>query len=253
MLKHFNIAVMVMAVILLSCSSTKTATTSSGNPNTLTAKEKNENWQLLFDGQTLNGWHTYGKSSAGSAWKVEDGAICLQAAGQQGYQTSGGGDMVTNEEYGNFHLQLDWKISEKGNSGIVFYVHEDPQFKESWNTGMEMQILDNGTPTRLGHSDAKIYTHRAGDLYDLLASKDAAKPYGEWNHAEVISNNGKLDFYLNGEHTLSTTMWNDTWQQMIAISKFKDMKSFGTYKTGKIALQDHGNNVCFRNIKIRRL
>ena len=253
MIKLSIMAAAVATATLLSCSSTKTASVSSGTPNTLTGKEKSDNWQLLFDGQTLNGWHTYGKSSAGSAWKVEDGAICLQAGGQQGYQTREGGDIVTNEEYGNFHLQLDWKISEKGNSGVIFYVHEDPQFHESWNTGMEMQVLDNGTPTRPGHSDAKLYTHRAGDLYDLLASKEAAKPFGEWNHVEVISNNGKLDFYMNGEHTLSTTLWDDTWKQMIANSKFKDMPTFGTYKTGKIALQDHGNNVCFRNIKIRRL
>ena len=253
MIKLLNVAASLAVVTLLSCSAGKMAATSSGTPNTLTSKEKNDNWQLLFDGQTLNGWHTYNKSNVGSAWKVEDGAVCLQAAGQQGYQTRGGGDIVTNEEYGNFDLQLDWKISEKGNSGIVFYIHEDPQLQESWNTGMEMQVLDNGTPTRPGHSDAKLYTHRAGDLYDLLASKDVAKPYGEWNHVEVVSNNGKLDFYMNGEHTLSTTLWDDTWKQMIANSKFKDMPGFGTYKTGRIGLQDHGNNVCFRNIKIKRL
>jgi hypothetical protein len=116
-----------------------------------------------------------------------------------------------------------------------------------------MQVLDNGTPTSLGHSDGKLYTHRAGDLYDLLASKEAVKPAGEWNEVEIVADKGKLDFYMNGQHTLSTNMWNDTWKQMIAISKFKDMKDFGTYKKGKIGLQDHGNDVWFRNIKIKRL
>ena len=118
---------------------------------------------------------------------------------------------------------------------------------------MEMQVLDNGTPTHLGHPDGKLYTHRAGDLYDLLASKEVAKPQGEWNHVEIKSVNGKLDFYMNGVHTLSTKLWDENWKQMIAISKFKDMPGFGTFKKGKISLQDHGEDVWFRNIRIKRL
>src|SRR5205085_4078752 len=153
----------------------------------------------------------------------------------------------------NYDLKLEWKISEKGNSGIIFYVHDDPQFKDTYNTGMEMQVLDNGTPTRPGHPDGKIYTHRAGDLYDLLASKEAVKPVGEWNEIEIVANKGKLDFYMNGQHSLSTTMWDENWKKMISISKFKNMPNFGTFKSGKIALQDHGDAVWFRNVKIRKL
>ena len=118
---------------------------------------------------------------------------------------------------------------------------------------MEMQVLDNGTHTRRGHDDARLYSHRAGDLYDLIASAEAAKPQGEWNHIEIKSVNGKLDFYMNGVHSLSTTLWNDNWKKMIAISKFKQWADFGTFRKGKISLQDHGEDVWFKNIRIKRL
>jgi hypothetical protein len=220
--------------------------------NTLNENEKNDGWEILFDGKTTNGWHGYGKDKVGSDWKVEDGALTLEPA--KDGQKKDGGDIVTDKEFSNFDFKVDWKISPKGNSGIIFYVHEDTGlYHDTYNTGPEMQVLDNGTPTRLGHSDAKLYTHRAGDLYDLLASKEAVHPQEEWNHVEIISRNGKLDFYMNGVHTLSTDMWSESWKQMIEISKFKDMKNFGTFKQGKIALQDHGDKVWYKNIKIKRL
>jgi hypothetical protein len=220
--------------------------------NTLSQKEKDDDWEILFDGKTTNGWHSYGKEKAGNDWKVLDGAITLEPP-KEG-EKKDGGDLVTNKEYSNFDFKADWKISPKGNSGIIFYIHEDTaQYHETYNTGPEMQVLDNGTPTRLGHSDAKLYTHRAGDLYDLLASKEAVHPPGQWNHVEVVSLNGKLDFYMNGVHTLSTHLWDENWKQMIAVSKFKDMKNFGTFKKGKISLQDHGNQVWYKNIKIKKL
>jgi hypothetical protein len=247
-----KLSIFFAALILCSCSSSKN-TSMNGADNTLTTSEANDGWHLLFDGKTADGWHTYGKSTAGKIWSVKDGALFLDAANRKN-NDSEGGDLVTNEEYGNFHLKMDWKIGPKGNSGIIFYIHEDKnQFPNTYNTGLEMQVLDNGTPTRPGHPDAKLYTHRAGDLYDLIAAKELAKPQGEWNHVEIKCVNGKLDFYMNGEHSLSTTLWDDNWKQMLALSKFKDMPGFGTYKTGKISLQDHGEDVWFKNIKIKKL
>jgi len=224
------------------------------NSDTNSAAKDGKEWVSLFDGKTTSGWHTYGKTTIGKAWKAEDGVLHLDAASKKDWQTAEGGDIISDQEFDNFHLKLDWKISPKGNSGIIFYINEDPaKYQYPWQTGPEMQVLDNGTATQLGHSDGKLYTHRAGDLYDLLASKEVVKPAGEWNTVEIVANKGKLDFYMNGEHTLSTTMWNDTWKQMIGISKFKDMQGFGSFQKGKIGLQDHGDDVWFRNIKIKRL
>jgi hypothetical protein len=185
---------------------------------------------------------------------VKNGTLFMDATAKKSLPGSEGGDLVTNEEYENFDLRLEWKIGLKGNSGVIFYIHEDPvKYPNTYETGMEMQVLDNGTPIRRGHDDAKLYSHRAGDLYDLLASKEAVKAQGEWNRVEIISKKGHLDFFINGIHTLTTTMWNDYWKQMIAISKFKDMPGFGTFRKGKISLQEHGEDVWFRNIRIKTL
>jgi hypothetical protein len=244
-----------MSVVILSTSYTyaqKKAMNSA--ENRLSQKEKADGWKLLFDGKTANGWHTYGKKEAGKAWSIKDGAFYLDAEEMKKSGEGSGGDLVTNEEYDNFDLKLDWKIGFKGNSGVIFYIHEDPaKYSQTYETGMEMQVLDNGTPIRRGHDDGRLYTHRAGDLYDMMASKEVDNPQGEWNHIEIVSKNGKLDFYMNGVHTLSTTMWNDYWRKMISISKFKDMKGFGTFKKGKISLQEHGEDVWYKNIRIKRL
>ncbi len=252
---HKIIKIAIASMLLYSCNSNKENATTADNTSS-TGSDKDSGWVSLFDGKSMSQWHTYGKSTLEPGWVIKDSAVYLDTAATplnaKGGRTNN--NIITNEEYGNFDLKLDWKISEKGNSGIIFYVKEDTAlYPENYNSGMEMQILDNGTPTRLGHPDGKLYTHRAGDLYDLLAAKEAVKPLGEWNHVEIVSNNGKLDFYMNGEHTLSTTMWDDNWRQMIAISKFKDMKNFGTFKQGKISLQDHGCAVWFKNIMIKKL
>ncbi len=228
---------------------TTTATISSMN-NSLTENEKEQGWELLFDGVSTKGWHKYGNTPVGAAWKVADGNLFLDASNKADWQIKDGGDIVTDSDYENFELKMDWKIDTSGNSGIIFYIHEDSvKYEWPWHTGMEMQVLDNN-----GHPDAKINKHRAGDLYDLIAcSKETVKPALEWNQVTIKSLNGKLDLYLNDENVVSTTLWDDSWKKLVAGSKFKAMPDFGTYKKGKIGLQDHGNVVWFRNIKIRKL
>ena len=131
----------------------------------------------------------------------------------------------------------------------MFFVREDNKFTAPWQTGPEMQLLDNA-----GHAEGKIKTHRAGDLFDLLSiSKEVVKPANQWNTFEIVADKHNLTFYANGENVLQTTFWNNEWKSLIAKSKFKTMADFGIYKNGKIALQDHGDNIWFRNIIIKRL
>jgi hypothetical protein len=208
--------------------------------------KKTKGFVKLFDGKTITGWHTYNKTSIGSAWEVEHGAIHMSPT-KKG--TDGGGDLVTDKEYSDFHLKYEWRVAPGSNSGLIFYVHEDPKFKQTYLTGPEMQVIDND-----GHKDGKIEKHHAGDLYDMLkSSTEPVKPVGEWNKAEIIADHGKLTFILNGKKIVQTTMWDDNWKALIAGSKFKTWEGFGTYKSGKIALQDHGDEVWYKNISIKEL
>jgi len=219
---------------------------SQGQINTLTEKEKKEGWKLLFDGQTTAGWRNYNSEKTGPGWKVADGLLYLDAANKS--QPSGG-DIITNGEFENFELSLDWKIEPCGNSGIIFNVVEDPKYKYTFLTGPEMQILDNAC-----HPDAKIDKHRAGNLYDLIESKTVVvHPGGEWNQARIISNKGHLELWLNDNKQVETEMFTLEWEAMIKASKFKDMPAFGKARKGHIALQEHGHQVWFRNIKIREM
>src|ERR1700743_2334648 len=182
-------------------------------PNVLTSAQQKDGLQFLFHGTSVKGWHMYGYPGPGTQWIVQDGAITLdKSKGQHG-------DLLTDAIYGDFDLKLEWKISPNGNSGVLFYIQEDTvRYKEPYNTGPEMQVLDND-----GNHDGKIHTHRAGDLYDLIAgSSEPVKAVGEWNQIEILSKGGKLKFFMNGVNTVTTTMWDDNWRNMIAHSKFKN-------------------------------
>jgi hypothetical protein len=195
----------------------------------------------LFDGKTTNGWHSYLKSGPG-AWSVVDGALQLDPG------APGQGDLITNNEYENFELKLEWKIAPGGNSGIIFGVHEDPKFDETYLTGIEMQILDDAKA-----EDNKLADHRAGSLYDMRAPAYPAKPAGEWNKVTIKKLDGHLTFWLNGKKVIETQIGSPEWQQMLNKSKFKTWKGFAAYPKGHIALQDHGAVVSFKNITIKEL
>ncbi len=235
----------VLGGLLLAGTALLNDTFAQKKDNTLTNKEKKLGWQLLFDGTTTNGWHSFNKPQLGRAWNVEDDAFHLSKRANR----EDGGDAVTNDVFGDFELKLEWKISPNGNSGIMFLVKEDPQYKYAHYTGPEMQVLDNN-----GHPDAKIIKHRAGDLYDLITSvPENVKPAGEWNAVKIKLKDAKLELWQNGVRVVSTTLWDNNWNSLVAGSKFKDMEDFAKFRSGHIVLQDHGNEVWYKNIKIRKL
>lgn len=208
--------------------------------NTLTGAERAAGWKLLFNGEDFTGWHFYRGAGVSAPWSIEDGAITVSGPGK---------DIVTSDEYGDFELSVDWKISPGGNSGIIYLVKEDEAAPQTYNTGPEMQVLDDAR-----HADGKLPSHRAGALYDLVAPKvAAAKPVGEWNTARIRVAHGRIEHWLNGKKVVDAPYGDDAWRNMVAGSKFRTMPLFGKAMSGHIALQDHGDRVWYRNIKIRLL
>jgi hypothetical protein len=227
-----------------------TAAHDHGTPNTLTSAEKAAGWTLLFDGKTPSGWRSYKKDSFPSkGWKIENGTLIVQSKG-------GGGDIVSPQQYADFELELEFKTTPKANSGIMYRVAEKLDYP--WMTGPEFQVLDDAGAELKGD-----HPHSAGALYDLAPPapmrgseslpQKTLKPAGEFNHARIIVNNGRARHYLNGVKIVDIAIAGDDWTSRIAGSKFKEWPAFGLEPTGHIALQDHGDEVHFRNIKIRDL
>ncbi len=215
-----------------------------------TETEGQEEWTVLFDGTSFEGWHGFGSSEMPAEWKLEAEAMVFHPPKERVKNKVY--DIVTDKEYTDFVLSLEWKISKGGNSGIFWGINEGGEYKKPYTTGPEIQVLDN-----LNHPDAKNgTTHQAGALYDMVApSKDVVKPVGEWNHCVITvnhkTNTGKV--VLNGEEVVDFPTHGDEWNAMVAKSKFADWDGFGAFTTGKIGLQDHNDIVAYRNIKIKEL
>ncbi|MDT0606049.1 3-keto-disaccharide hydrolase [Croceitalea rosinachiae] len=214
--------------------------------------QEENGWQVLFDGTSFDGWHVYPGKEVPDAWQLEDGAMILRTSS---YRKDGTRfNMVTDKEYSNFQLSIEWMVTEGANSGIMWSVVEDEKYPEPYYTGPEIQVLDN-----INHPDAKNgTTHQAGALYDMVApSKDVVKPIGEWN-TYLITINHKTNegiVVLNGIKIVEFPVNGEGWETMVANSKFETWEVFGKSKTGKIALQDHGEaiSIGYRNIKIKEL
>ncbi len=207
-----------------------------------------EEWTILFDGSSFDQWHGYNNGDEmHKEWTLVDGAMVFTPG------ESGGKNIVTNTSYTNFVLSLEWKISEGGNSGIFWGVFEDTTYSEAYHTGPEIQVLDNER-----HPDANVNgkLHQAGALYDMIEPEvDMVKPAGEWNLCVITIDHNKNQgiVEMNGTKIVEFTAHGEEWDNMVANSKFADWKGFGKYQTGKIGLQDHGDIVSYRNIKIKEL
>jgi len=212
--------------------------------NQLTQQEKTKGWQLLFDGQTLDGWKTF-KNQPGS-WKVTDGMLCSASA------DAGNADLLTNGVYENFELDIDWKLSPQGNSGILYLVTED--YDQTFLSGPEYQLIDDDDfPEKIEN------WQKTGANYAMNSpAVQAAKKPGEWNTTKIIVNKGHVEHWLNEKKVVEYTLWSDEWKKAKAAGKWKDAAGYGASKSGHIALQSSHSQVetsgiCFRNIKIRQL
>ncbi|CAN5882710.1 DUF1080 domain-containing protein [soil metagenome] len=207
-------------------------------PNTLTDAERAAGWRLLFDGRTTEGWRGYRREDMPAGWQVVEGTLARVAQA---------GDIITVEQYGSFELALDWNVAPGGNSGIFFHVTEDGDYV--WSTGPEMQILDND-----GHRDGLRPETSTGSNYALHApEKEVARAAGEWNTVRIVVRGNHVEHWLNGERIVVYELGSDDWNARVAATKFGDMPGYGRAGRGHIALQDHGDAVRFRNIRIRVL
>ena len=245
MRKLFSLFMAGAFIFTISCES------GPAGPNQLSKKEKEEGWVLLFDGETSNGWRGYGRPDFPGGWEIVDGTLHCKGSGMGEAGAAGGGDIITTKEFSNFRLKLEWKISEGGNSGIFYLGKEDPKWDKIYYTAPEMQVLDNEK-----HPDAragKDGNRQAGSLYDLIpAVPQNARPVGEWNEVEIEVFKGSVWHRQNGETVLEYHLWTDKWNEMVADSKFPELNPdwANVAKSGVIALQDHGDDVWYRNIKI---
>lgn len=216
------------------------------NDNQLTSQEKKDGWQLLFDGKTLDGWRTF-KNMEGSSWQALDGTICSMK-----HEGNKNPDLISNAMYESFELQVDWKISPEGNSGILYHVTED--YNNTFDSGPEYQLIDDeGFPEHIED------WQKTGANYAMnVPMVKAYKKPGEWNHTLIIVNKGHVEHWLNGKKVVEYEMWSDAWKKAKEEGKWKDHPGYGAAKQGHIAFQaSHSNvqntGVCFKNIKIKIL
>lgn len=230
----------VFLLTLVSCHSNRMVRPNPAAIPELTAEEQAAGWTLLFSGASLDGWRGFKKDKVPKGWRITKQAELY-------FSGDGNGDIMTEQEFGDFELALEWKISAGGNSGIIYRVSEARDV--SWHTGPEMQVLDNAR-----HADGKNPLTSAGSNYALYAPvKDVTQPVGEYNQVRILANGKHVEHWLNGIKVVEYEIDSPEWKDLVAKSKFKEHPDYSRQSTGHIVLQDHGNKVWYRNIKIRKL
>lgn len=219
--------------------------------NHINVDEAKNGWELLWDGKTTNGWRGARLDSfPGKGWEIKDGVLTVLSSG--GEESAAGGDIVTTDVYGDFELMVDFKLTEGANSGIKYYVNTDLNKGPGSSIGLEYQLLDDAV-----HPDAKLGNHEGSrtlaSLYDLIKAdpNKPANPIGEWNTAHIISKGSHVEHWLNGMKVLEYERGSDEFKKLVSESKYVVWPNFGEAPTGPILLQDHGDKVSFKNIKIK--
>jgi hypothetical protein len=206
--------------------------------NTLTAAERAAGWALLFDGESLDGWRGYNRPDLPGGWAAQGGMLV---------RTGEGGDLVTEREFGDFELSLEWRVEAAGNSGVFYRAAEGEEW--IYHSAPEMQVLDDD-----GHYDGGDPLTSAGANYGLHpAPRGVVRPAGEWNSARIIVRGSAVEHWLNGQQIVSYELGSPEWEALVADSKFVEWPAYGRAARGHIGLQDHGDPVWYRNVKIREL
>ncbi|HEV7366204.1 MAG TPA: DUF1080 domain-containing protein [Gemmatimonadales bacterium] len=204
----------------------------------VTPETRDTGWKPLFDGKTTAGWRGYRSKTMPAGWQVIDGALT---------RVDSAGDIVTHDKYANFELELNWKVAEGGNSGIFYRVSED--FDYPWRTGLEMQVLDDAR-----HPDGRSPLTSAGSLFGIYpAPRGVVRPAGEWNAVRIVVSGHHIEHWLNGVKMVEAELGSPDWEARVKQSKFATMPGYGRNDAGHIGLQDHGNRVAYRFIRIRIL
>jgi cytochrome c len=214
------------------------ATVAQRSPNTLSPEEARQGFRLLFDGKTLDGWRGWRRTEAPSGWRAVDGELRFEPG-------RNGGDLATREQFGDFELRIDWRVSPGGNSGIFYRATED--HSTPWITGPEYQILDDDL-----HPDGRSPLTSAASVYGLYPpTRDVVREAGQWNETRIVVRGDRVEHWLNGVKVVEYVLNSEEWRDRVAKSKFAGMKEYGQRKKGHIVLQDHGDVVAYRNIRIR--
>jgi hypothetical protein len=228
------IARLVTSALGLAC----TVACAQSSPMTATPTPQSGGWRPLFDGRTTAGWRGFRQDSMPAGWQVVDGALTRVAEA---------GDIITVEQFANFELELEWAVAPGGNSGIMFRVTEDSD--ATYKSGPEMQVLDDAA-----HRDGQSRLTAAGSNYGLHAAPaGVVKPAGQWNAVRIVVNGAHVEHWLNATKVVEYELWSPEWEAQVAATKFAQWPGYGRARAGHIALQDHGDRVSYRNIRIRML